>query len=49
MTNETHEKQLQICKKVIQVTISKMLDSFMKKIDYDMAMNDDEDLLSPEC
>ena len=26
-----------------------MLDSFMKKIDYDMAMNDDEDLVSPEC
>ena len=48
MTNETHEKQLQICKKVIQVTISKMLDSFMR-IDDDMAMNDDEDLLSPEC
>lgn len=48
MTNETHEKQLQICKKVVQVTISKMLDSFMR-IDDDMAMNDDEDLLSPEC
>ena len=45
---KTHKKQLQICKKVVQVTLIKMFEVFLR-IDDDMITNDDEDLQIAEC